>query len=308
MWRHWTKAIRDWARGPDQDRPPRIGLALGGGFSRSLAHVGILQVLEENHIPIFAIAGISSGSIIASLYASGTPLEEIISAGAATTFKTYAKWTLSRLGLASSERMDPWLRKVLRHTRFEEMRTPLAIVATDLVTGAPVVFKERGDIIAPIRASCAYPGLFLPVEIHGRHLVDGGISVSVPVEAVRDLGATHVIAVYLHSVAVDGVRPANMLQVVSQCFSILQDRVAADWRHDAQLVLEPPVAGFSWNAFERTAELVRTGRECALQALPAIQGWLQMQPSPAPANGVPPATRRPGPPLRARPRQAHPRA
>ncbi len=287
MWDRWAKAVRDWAyQSPAGYGAPRIGLALGGGFCRSLAHVGVLQVFEENHIPVHAIAGISSGAIIASTYASGTPIEDIISAGACTTFNSYARWTLSRLGLASSERMDPWLRTFLRRTRFEEMRMPLAIVASDLVTGLPVVFKDRGDIIAPVRASCAYPGLFLPVEIDGRPLVDGAISTTVPVQAAKELGATHVVAIYLHTTNGDGTRPGNMLQVVSQCFAILQDRRINDWQRDAQIVLEPKVASFSWNDFNRVQDLVEAGREAALQALPVIQAWFR-QPS---ASSFQPAT------------------
>ena len=277
MWKDWTKAIRDWAyeglpQAPDR---PRIGLALGGGFSRSLAHVGAIQVFQENGIPIHSVAGISSGAIIAAAYASGTPLDEIVSKGTTTTFSSYARWTVSRLGLASSERMAPWLENLLRHTRFEELETPLAVVATDLVTGSPVTFKERGDIVAPVRASCSYPGLFLPLEINGRWLVDGAVSTTVPVDAARDLGATHVVAIYLHTITVDGVRPTNIFQVVSQCFSILQDRTVEDQRKHAELVLEPKVASFAWNDFERTEELVRAGREAALEALPVIQKWLQ---------------------------------
>ncbi|HYM10532.1 MAG TPA: patatin-like phospholipase family protein [Bryobacterales bacterium] len=294
MWSRWTKAIRDWAyQGrPAEGSAPRIGLALGGGFSRALAHVGVLQVFEENHIPIHCIAGISSGAIIASTYASGTPLEEIISVGVCTTFNSYARWTLSRLGLATSERMDPWLRKALRRTCFEEMQTPLAVVATDLLTGAPVTFKDRGDMIAPVRATCAYPGLFLPVEIGGRWLVDGGISVSAPVDAVREMGATHVIAVYLHTVNISGIRPSNLLQVVGQCFSILQDRMMTDWREAAQLVIEPNVAEFAWNDFDRAKDLVRAGRDAALDALPIIQKWFQQgtvsQAAPAAASPLVP--------------------
>ena len=273
MWKRWAKTIREWAhRGPEAE--PRIGLALGGGFARCLAHVGVLEVLEENHIPIHAIAGVSSGSIMAAAYACGSPLSEVISAGACTTFGSYARWTLSKLGLATNERMDPYLRRVLRATRFEEMRTPLAVVATDLATGAPVIFRDRGDIVPCIRASCAYPGLFLPVEIDGRWLVDGAMSASVPAAAVAELGATRVIAVNLQTLGANGVRPTNLFQVVHQCFAIMQDRTGAEWRGSAHLVIEPEVAGFAWNAFDRAAELVEAGRRAARAALPRIQAWL----------------------------------
>lgn len=279
MWKRWAQAIRGWAHEGRLPGAPRIGLALGGGFSRCLAHIGVLQALEEQKIPIYAIAGLSSGAIIAAAYASGATVEEMMATGAGMSFSTYARWTLSRMGLASSEPMDPWLRKCLRQTRFEEMKLPVAVVATDVISGSPVVFKERGDIIAPVRATCAYPGLFRPVQIDGRWLVDGGISLSVPVDAVKQLGATHVISVYLRTVAPEGLPPTNALQIVTQCFSILQDRVPTEARGESHVLLEPRVASFGWNAFERVNELVEAGREAVLEALPAIQSWLKPGPS-----------------------------
>jgi NTE family protein len=277
MWSRLAHNLRDWAsRRATPDAPPvRIGLALGGGFARSLAHVGVLQVLEEQGIPIHAIAGISSGSIIAASWASGASLDEIISQGSCTTFSSYARWTLSRLGLATNERMDPWLRQVLRVTRLEDMHCPLAVVATDLSTGDPVVFRDSGDIIAPIRASCAYPGLFLPVQIGQRWLVDGGISVSVPVAAAAGLGATHVIAVHLPTIGPGSVRPTNLLQVVGRSLAIAQEHMVADWRLKARLVVEPEVHGFEWEDFGRAGDLVKAGREAMLAVLPIIQGWLR---------------------------------
>ena len=277
MLRRLAHNVRDWAsRQPAPDTPQvRIGLALGGGFARSLAHIGVLQVFEEHGIPVHAIAGISSGSIIAASWASGTSLDEIISQGSCTSFSSYARWTLSRLGLATNGRMDPWLRQVLRVTRFEDVHRPLAIVATDLATGDPVVFRDSGDIIAPIRASCAYPGLFQPVQIGERWLVDGGISVSVPVQAVASLGATHVIAVHLPSIGPGGVRPTNLLQVIGRSLAIAQEHMVADWRLKASLVVEPAVHAFEWEDFCRVGDLVQTGRDAMLAALPVVQGWFQ---------------------------------
>ncbi len=275
MWK-WAEAVRRWAREGLTERPPvRIGLALGGGFARSLAHVGLLQVFQERGIPIHSLAGISSGAMIAAAFASGTPLDQIISAGACTSFSSYARWTLSKVGLATNDRMDLYLRKLLRATRFEQMRTPLAVVATDLGTGAAVVYKDRGDVIAPVRASCAYPGLFLPVEIDGRWLVDGAIAANVPVDAAAGMGATHVIAVHLHTVPEIADRPANIFQVVNRCFAIMQDRMVTDWRQKARLVVEPDVGDFTWDDFGRAPQLVEAGRRAALAALPKIQSWLR---------------------------------
>lgn len=275
MWRRWRQSVREWAyRGRRAAGPVRIGVALGGGFARVMTHVGVLQVLEENHIPVYAITGISSGAIIAATYAAGSTVEEIKSTGAVTTFSSYARWTLSKLGLAVNDRMTTYLRKILLHRRFEEMRMPLGVAATDLTTGRPVLFHGSGDVIDPIRATCAYPGLFLPVKIGGRWLVDGGISLNVPVEAAAELGATHVLAVYLRTAPDGDGPPGNIFQLVSRCFTIMQDRLGMDWEHIPHLVLEPDVASFAWDAFDRVPEMVEAGRQATLAALPQIRGWL----------------------------------
>jgi NTE family protein len=181
---------------------------------------------------------------------------------------------VSKLGLAVNDRMTNYLEKILLHTRFEEMRIPLGVVATDLESGEPVLFRDSGDVIDPIRASCAYPGFFLPVKVAGRWLVDGGISVNVPVEAAAEMGATHVLAVYLRTAPERNGRPANIFQVVSRCFAILQDRLGTEWEDIPNLCIEPNVRDFAWDDFERVPEMVAAGREAALAALPQIQKWL----------------------------------
>jgi len=270
----WIRAVREWAHRGREPAPVRIGVALGGGFARVLAHAGVLQVLEENRVPVHAIAGISSGAIFAAGYAGGSSIQQMISTGALTSFSSYARWTLSRMGLATNDRMRTYLKKTLPATRFEQMRIPLAVVATDLTTGQPAVFRDAGDVLDPLRASCAYPGLFLPVEIGGRWLVDGGISLQVPVEAAAALGATHVVAVYLRTGPHSDAGPGNIFQVVSRCFAIMQDRLIMEWERIPHVVIEPEVAEFAWDAFDRVPELVEAGRQAALSVLPQIRGWL----------------------------------
>ncbi len=141
-----------------------IGLALGGGFARGFAHLGVLQVLEQNHVSISHIAGTSVGSILGAAYASGAPLSRIIETCRTLRFRDIARWRVS------------------------------AVVATDLTSGEPVVFTQ-GNLADAIRASCAFPGLFEPVEIGTRCLADGGLVAPVPTRAARELGATTVIGV-----------------------------------------------------------------------------------------------------------------
>src|ERR1051325_94258 len=122
--------------------PVRIGLALGGGFARGIAHAGVLEVFERHHIPIHCITGVSAGSIVAAAYASGATPAEIARAGCAMQFGDVARWSLCRMGFVVSERMKRFLERLLKAYRFEEMRIPLGIVATDLCTGDSISFRD----------------------------------------------------------------------------------------------------------------------------------------------------------------------
>src|SRR6202163_164402 len=119
-----------------------IGLALGGGFARGFAHLGVLQVLEENDIPISCIAGTSVGSILGAAYASGAPLARIIATCRTLRFRDIARWRVSRLGFASNHRLGDLIEQVFESRKFEDLKIPLAVVATDLSSGALVVFTQ----------------------------------------------------------------------------------------------------------------------------------------------------------------------
>lgn len=273
----WVTGLTRWARSGPPRSEPVIGVALGGGFARGLAHLGVLRVLEQNRIPIHAIAGVSAGAIVASAYASGTAIDDIARIGKAMKFSDVARWTVSLLGLAASERMAGFLSRLLTVRRFEEMRIPLAVVATNLKTGEPAVFRDRGDVILPVRASCSYPGLFQPVRYQDHYLVDGAMTMEVPAPAVRKLGATHVISVCL-PVNGDGFDPQNMLNVVNRCFQIMQHRAEWNWRKHSSIVIEPDVTGMSWDCFDNAQRLIERGERAATAALPRIRAWLDRPP------------------------------
>jgi len=252
---------------------PRIGLALGGGFARGIAHAGVLNVLTRHEIPIHCITGVSAGSIVAAAFASGSSPDEIGRAGLAMRFGDVASWRLGRMGFVASERMSRFLARLLKCHTFEQMRIPLGVVATDLATGEPVDFRDSGDVFLPIRASCSYPGLFRPVEWQGRPLVDGAMSVEIPALLARQLGATHVISVHLAAPG-EGMVPTNVFQVVQRCFQILQSRTEDAWRRQSDLVIAPDVCHVQWDGFTCGGELIQAGEAAAEAALPAIRGWL----------------------------------
>jgi NTE family protein len=260
-------------------------VALGGGFARGMAHLGVLRVLEQNGVPVHMIAGVSAGAIVAAAYASGTEIDEIAAMARSMKFRDVATWTVSQLGLAASHRMTDFLRRLLRVYRFEDMRIPLAVVATSLGTGEPVIFRGDGDVLVPIRASCSYPGLFQPVRHEGQLLVDGAMSMEVPARALRAMGATHVISVALPVTGKNG-EPRNMFQVVNRCFQIMQARMERDWRRFSNAVIEPGVDGMSWDCFDNCRLLVECGEKAARAVLPRILGWLDRAPGVS-ARGFP---------------------
>jgi len=187
-------------------------------------------------------------------------------------FSDVARWRPRLLGLVGSDRMNRFLKKILKTHRFEEMSIPLGVVATDLATGQPVPFSGTGEVFESIRASCSYPGLFHPVRRGGRLLVDGAMSMEIPAGLCRQLGATHVISVQLPA-SPAGKQPSNMLGVIYRCFQILQSTSEHGWRDETDLVIAPKVGAVEWNGFTRSRELVEAGEAAALSAIPKIQEW-----------------------------------
>jgi len=270
-------AARKLIRNPYQSRRPkdvRIGLALGGGFARGIAHIGVLRALEQHKVPIHAVAGVSSGSVVAAAYASGASPDSIQNVALAMKLRDVARFTLSRLGFAGTDRMVQFLGRLLKTSRFEDMRIPLAVVATDLNSGKPVVFQDRGDVHLPIRASCAYPGLFLPIEHGGRCLVDGFVSMEVPAAPLLRMGCTHVIAVNIPSPA-DCKDFGHMFSVIGRCFQILGTRTEPEWRSQSAVVITPAVEELDWDSFASAKIMIERGEQAANAAMPAIRQLLE---------------------------------
>jgi NTE family protein len=251
----------------------RIGLALGGGFARGIAHAGLLRAFERHDIPIHCVAGVSAGAVVAAAYASGTPADQIADVGRSMKFGDVGRWRPGRLGLVSSVAMTGFLGRLLKTERFEEMRVPLGVLATDLSSGEPIVFSTAGSVIDPVRASCAYPGLFRPVQSQGRLLVDGAMSVCVPAALARQLGATHVISVTVPPAAPAG-QPSNLFQVVGRCLQIMQRHADDRWRTESDLVITPEVSNVEWHRFVRAEHLIEAGERAGTAAIPAIHRWL----------------------------------
>ncbi len=252
-------------------RRPRLGLALGGGFARGLAHIGVVKVLLENQISIDSLAGASIGSIVAAALASGCTVDEMAAAAHKVRWSSFARWTFPRLGFATNERLEAFLSKALPCRTFEQLKLPLAIVAADLRTGEEVVFRE-GDLMTPLRASCSFPGLFVPVEYQGRLLIDGAIVNCLPVSAL--CGVDVVVAVNIRS---NGLPrgPSNLFEIVGESFRITQNLNQSSWRDRSDLVIELELKDFRWDDFGRAGELIAAGEMAARRSLPALRDLLR---------------------------------
>jgi len=247
---------------------PRVGLALAGGFARGIAHIGVLRVLREAGIPIDCVAGTSVGALIGTAYCAGTSLEDMEETGRTTSFADFGRWTPSWLGLATNQRMEKYLERLTAAKTFEELKTPLAISTSDINEGITVYYTS-GSLVQPLRASCAYPALFVPIQYDGRTLVDGFLTAPVPVEGTLLLGADVVIAVYLDSGS--DTTPRTAAEVISRSFNIIQRHAEVAWRQQADLIIEPDVREFAWDDFSKTPELVNAGEAATIKLLPEIR-------------------------------------
>lgn len=177
-------------------RGKKIGLALGGGSVRGLAHIGILKVFETERIPISCIAGTSIGALIGACYASGLNAQRIEEIALTTRLKDLVDFTEPKTGFIKGRKIEKYIRKLIKNKSFSELEIPLRIIATDLIKGEKVIFK-KGDVAKAVRASISLPGVFSSVKIGKKELIDGGMVDPIPVDAVKKMGADIIIAVDL---------------------------------------------------------------------------------------------------------------
>jgi NTE family protein len=275
--------LRSLATGTKAEEPPpgarpRVGLALAGGFARGIAHIGVLRALTTAGVPIDVVAGTSVGALIGACYCAGVPLDEMQQKASETTFADFGRFTPSWLGLSTNQRLEKYLARFTTAKTFEELQTPLAIAATDINAGVSVYYT-KGPLGPPLRGSCAYPGLFVPIQFEDHTLVDGFLTAPVPVEGAMLLGADVIIAVYLEAGTLS--HPRTLADVISRSFTIIQHHADLAWRAQANVIIEPDVKPFVWDDFTRTNELVAVGEAAARAALPQIAEALGQKREPA---------------------------
>lgn len=217
----------------------QVGLALGGGVARSIAHIGVLKVLQENRVPIDFIAGTSSGSLVAAAFAAGMELSLIEEAALRIHWRDFFKITFFRPGFISSQTIEDFVVKYIGDIKISELKIPFAAAATDFASGERVVIDE-GRVAKAVAASASFPGVFAPEEYKRKFLIDGGLTANVPVDAVRQLGAAYVIASDVIPSKSAHSPPSDPLQVLGRSLDIAFKKLscAETCRADAYIELE----------------------------------------------------------------------
>lgn len=254
--------------------PPKIGLALGGGAARGFAHVGVIQVLEENGIKPTLVTGTSAGSLVAAIYASGKNGTQLQRVAETMEEAAIADWTLpifSR-GMLRGDALARYVNGQVGGKLIEELPMPLGIVATDLNNGNDVLF-QRGDTGTAVRASSSVPAVFQPVKINGREYVDGGLVSPVPVAAARRMGADFVIAVDISSPP-EGSLTGGTLDILLQTFSIMGKSINRFELKEADVVVRPGLQGIGSSDFGARKRSIEAGRQAMLKMIPELKATL----------------------------------
>lgn len=251
----------------------KVGLVLSGGSVRGAAHLGVLEVLEREGIRPDCVVGVSAGSVVGAVYCAGLDLDEIKRLALGLQWKKLGRVTRPRLGFLDGTRLEAYLAEIIGHLRFEELEIPFAAVAVDIVRGELVVLKE-GPVALAVRASCALPGVFTPVERGEQMLVDGGVLNNLPVSVVRDMGADYVIAVDLLPPTIWGSRPQNLFEMFYLSFYTLL-RAAHSEAAEADCLIVPAIGEFNWVDFSQAEALIEKGRQAAEAKIEQIKQELE---------------------------------
>jgi len=253
----------------------KVGLVLGGGAARGIAHVGVLKVLIENNVPIHMIAGTSSGALFGSLYAGGLSITTMEAAARRSGWNRLVRLAITRRGAVSGESMVKLVEESIGRRTFSDLAIPFAAVACDLRTGERIVLRQ-GDVAHAVHASSAIPGVFIPVLIEGRHLSDGMVCDNVPVDVAREMGADFIIAVDVIPKVVLDKDPDNVVEVVERALDIGVKISSKPIMSQADILIEPVIKNLSPFALNHADELINMGVEAANAVIPEIKRKLRL--------------------------------
>ena len=257
----------------------KVGIALGGGGARGFCHIGVLEVLRENNIPIDIVTGCSMGALVAGGFAAGVPFEDMYQVAKRIKTSTILDVDIFHLregGIAAGKRAMHIYKKMVGEQLIEDCPTKLAIIATNLTDCKLHVFTT-GTIWQAVRASMAIPGIFQPMRLDGKVFVDGGILKRVPISEAKDLGADVVIAVDAIGAPWENAKFNSVTKIIEASYSLIDWKCARAETEGADILIAPDMGDRSVFAFKNNHDAIQAGREAAIFVLPQIKKLLGME-------------------------------
>ena len=256
----------------------KIGLALGSGGLRGLAHIGVIKVLERNNIPIDFIAGTSSGAIVGGIYAQRGNISDIEKLAQRFSYRDLINIFFDpklHLGLVKGQKAQKFLENFIGDTKIEDLRIPFRAVASDLYTGEVVTF-DKGKLSFAIRASSCVPFIFEPMKYNGHYLIDGGTSQPVPVKTARKMGADIVIAVNLDTTFFSPPfqKRLTIVGLLRNSVNLLRYHLAKENVKEADIVINPGTPDVPWIRLNEGKKMIALGEKAAEKVIPLLKKLL----------------------------------
>jgi len=256
------------------ERNPKIGLALGAGSARGVAHIGVLKALEAEGINIDYLAGTSIGSMIGSFYAVGMDLKRLEQLSYQMDWDLVTDITVPRQGLIAGNKVKEFVQLLTKNKKFSDLDLPFAVVATDIEKGEEVVITD-GLVADAIRASISIPGVYVPYQIKDRLLVDGAVLNRIPVNVVREFGADIIIGVDVSYNIHRDSKVGNIFDIITKAIGIMEEQIVKYRGIDADVIIRPEVGHVPSTALEQAEECVEAGIKAAKAAVPEIKELIE---------------------------------
>ena len=255
--------------GKNKKKYPKIGLALSGGSALGICHIGVIKAFRENKIPIDCVSGTSAGAIAAVCLAFGIPMKKMVDISKKVNWASISKFGYSRMGINSNHPVGEMISEIIDGAKIEDAKIPLAIMTTDVDSGEKIVLK-KGSVAEAIMASTCLPGFFIPVEIKGKKLVDGGLVENLPISPLYKMKADIKIGVNLkHWRKLK--KSHNVLDVIANSYSILTGAQEAFVPAQADILIEPHLEKFFTSDFKKADKLIEEGYRAAKFVMPQIK-------------------------------------
>lgn len=248
---------------------PKIGLALGSGSARGFAHIGVIQTLLENQIPIDYIAGSSIGALIGSIYAVHGKMDHLNQSMQKIDRKKFLDFCIPKMGLIKGNKIQEMVSLFTYGKHLEQFQIPMAVIATELQTGKRKVFL-KGNAADAIRASISIPGVFIPYEIQGKRYIDGGVVDRVPVTVARQMGAHIVIGIDVSPRKIHD-EVTSIFDVIMQSFQIMETQIMKPTEFRSDILIRPDVERFKPRLFTNLDQIILEGRKATKACIPAIK-------------------------------------